>query len=163
MVVIAVVAALAAIAVPAYKDYVTKAKVQSLVQLAKHLVDQEVEYYNNHGQFALAGDIYPVVPGFPGLVDGASVANVPHLHSAWLAGRVCPNGKHHGEVMVVSSPTLLGENTTIALVYDVIDDNGVLKISCGYDPDWNSTTVLEYLPADCQSTTRSALAVQVCS
>lgn len=70
MVVIAIVAVLAAVAVPEYKIYMTKARLATTVTIVDDLINRSIQYANVHGRFANAYDLgLSEVVGWAGVTD----------------------------------------------------------------------------------------------
>jgi len=160
MVVIAIVALLAAVAVPSYKTYVIKSKIANVFPLAMTVVEQAKLGYETKGawpsSYTLKGVTIPLVVN-----NADSVVQLGDIYSAqvyWHAN--APNalflnfgisGLTGIPNYVEPSVTLPQRNyLTIALRAET---NGTYIIKCGdYDPSNSAAIPIAYLPSICSCT-----------
>lgn len=169
MVVIAIVGVLAAVAVPAYKDYQIRAKISQAQPFIGTLVSQVQEYYTKTGN-------WPQSPNIPNGGNSYS-ANYPSGLSIYGAqvghggtNNVTPGGNCTGtnpltQIVVSWGGTTLGTtfnsgtggtyfwgdtNTLNQLIWIIPKSNGtVLSAVCGY---YGGTAKdISYLPPNCQT------------
>lgn len=129
MIVIAIIAILAAIALPAYQDYTVRAKVSELIVAGDSCKNSVVEYYTSEGTL-------------PANISAAGCANNTTTYIASL-------GVTNGVVTVSAStaPDLRGaaSGTYVLTPTAVAANTDVLEWSCTA-----STIPEKYLPATCR-------------
>ena len=127
MIVVAIIAVLAAIAIPAYQDYMARAQVAEGLGLSTGAKLAIATYYGDFGQF-------PANNSAAGMASATSIAG-RHIGSVEIDGtgtiKIAFNGsanaKLHGEILTLSAN----------------DNNGSLSWNCGgVDP--------RYLPSSCR-------------
>ncbi|MBU2050624.1 MAG: pilin [Gammaproteobacteria bacterium] len=115
MIVVAIIAILAAIALPAYQDYVARAQVAEGFSLSTGAKEAIATYYSDHGQFPpgnLAAGMAPPVS-----VNGNYVRSVT----------VGTRGAIEVEFSSSASAKIAGQILTLAAT----DSNGSINWSCG--------------------------------
>lgn len=128
MITVAIVGILAAVALPAYQDYVARSQVSeglTLVSGAKPII---VEYYSNHGNYPISSDI-----GFNGYFGG-------YVGSTTIG----TNGIIVATFSDDAHRQLRGQ--TVTLTPEVDSNTGNIKWSC------NSSVTAKYLPISCINT-----------
>jgi type IV pilus assembly protein PilA len=131
MIVVAIIAILAAIAIPAYQDYTVRAQVSEGVVLADGSKTAVAEFYSNYGHF-------PANNGSAGIATPASIkgqyvstityANTGTLTAAYAGPKASSN---------ITSSTLILSPTTSA---------GSMKWSCKA----GTSMPAKYLPSSCR-------------
>ena len=93
MIVVAIIAILAAIAIPAYQNYLIRSQVSEGVTLADGAETAIAEFYSNHGVFP-GSNLSAGLPATPGSISGKYVST-----STVLATGAISNGvQRHGAV-----------------------------------------------------------------
>jgi len=132
MIVVAIIAILAAIAIPAYQDYLVRAQVSEGAVLGSGEETALAEFYDNTGHFPTT------------------------TASAGIAGSASTTGKYVTSVSITTSGLITAvygaqANTAIkgsALVFSAIPTSGSMSWSC----DVAGTTVpVKYLPVSCRT------------
>lgn len=126
MIVVAIIGILAAVALPAYKDYTVRAKVSELILQASGLKTSVAEKAVTDGSLAAAGDGLTVTT--VGKVTGGSVT----------AGGVIT-------VIGSSAATSVGEDITIIFT-PTLDASGTVTWACTV----NTAADEKYVPANCR-------------
>jgi type IV pilus assembly protein PilA len=121
MVVIAIIGILSMVAVPAYRDYVIRAKATELVMAANPAKTQVAE-------FAILNSALPKAD-FP----------VQNVHSG-VTNSLSWDGT---SIVVQADPAVLGAEVTLTITPSLSED-GILSWSCG------ATAGAQYLPSNCQ-------------
>lgn len=139
MIVVAIIGILAAIAVPAYNDYMTRAKVSELVLQLDQAKTAVTEYFSSNGTFGSATSV-----GLTSNPSGDYVAKIEC--SGTGTGGAC------GLITVTSSsnsklPTD-AKGTTVALSA-VSTSNGVVRWKC--KAGTTKPMPAKYLPGSCKS------------
>ena len=124
MIVVAIIGILAAVALPAYQDYVIRARVSELVLMASGFKTTVAEKANNDGDLASSGLGLTVTSG--GKVAGGSVSD-------------------GGLVVVTGSATSIGTAVTVILSPQLTSGRVLWECSTGA----NSST-WRYVPAECR-------------
>jgi len=135
MIVIVIVGILGSIAIPAYNNYVIRAKVTSLIVMAKS------------AQLAVAESILNNE-----IIDTAALNDVL-LNNATNKGYIekialdQTNPLKKKITLTADSKKLgLKDNQTLNLIFTANSDNGILNWECGV----METNVLQYVPGDCR-------------
>ena len=133
MIVVAIIAILAAIAIPAYQNYLIRAQVSegmSLVSAAKTGVD---EYYSNYGSF-------PTTNASAGVPNALSITG-SYVSSVTVGAK--------GKISVAyAGPKANAAIKAYLLVLSPIPNGGSVAWSCS--PTAGTSIPLEYLPASCR-------------
>ena len=124
MIVVAIIGILAAVALPAYQDYVIRARVSELVLAAAAFKTSIAEKANNDGTMTLAGVGLTVAVG--GKIAGGSVTNA-------------------GAIVVTGSATSVG--TAVTIILSPTLTQGRVLWSCGTG---GNTSTWRYVPAECR-------------
>ncbi len=127
MIVVAIIAILAAIALPAYQDYVARAQVAEGFSLSTGAKEAIATYYSDHGQF-------PAGNAAAGMADPSSV-NGRFVRSVTVGDR----GAIEVEFSGSASAKIAGQTLTLAAT----DSNGSINWSCGGLEG-------KYLPSSCR-------------
>jgi type IV pilus assembly protein PilA len=132
MIVVAIIAILAAIAIPAYQNYLVRSQVSEGAVLADGVKTPLAEYYANHGNF-------PTSTASIGLPTTAA-----SLGGKYVSGITLTNSKIVATFGKSSSAKISGE----AFVLSPFDNGGSLSWSC----NTSATTVpQQYLPSSCRT------------
>lgn len=115
MIVVAIIAILAAIALPAYQDYVARAQVAEGLSLSTGAKEAIATYYSDHGQFP--ADNLAAGMAAPTSVNGNYVRSVT----------VSTRGAIEVEFSSSASAKIAGQILTLAAT----DSNGSINWSCG--------------------------------
>jgi len=127
MIVVAIIAILAAIAIPAYQDYTIRAQVTEGLSLASGSKTAVAEYYQNRGS-------YPTTNSLAGVADAASIfGNFTTLTTIAL-----------GTITVT-----YGNNANAKILASTIQ---LIPTDRGGSTEWDcSSTILDrYLPTQCR-------------
>lgn len=127
MIVVAIIAILAAIALPAYQDFVARAQVAEGFSLATGAKEAITSYYSDHGSFPADNQAAGMAP--PTSVAGKYVTSVT----------VDPSGSIHVLFSGSANAKISGE----ILAMQVTDRNGSLTWSCSGLPG-------RYMPSSCR-------------
>jgi type IV pilus assembly protein PilA len=136
MIVVAIIAILAAIAIPAYQDYLIRSQVTEGASLADGAQTGVAEYYSNHGAFP---------------------ATIPGNASVGVATNISIKGKYVSQVDVEAlgkvQATYAGPevNTTIKgdlLIFSPVTAGGSIVWHCSSNA--GTTVPDKYLPASCR-------------
>ncbi|HEY8385691.1 MAG TPA: pilin, partial [Porticoccaceae bacterium] len=131
MIVVAIIAILAAIALPAYQDYVARAQVSEAMSLASGAKTAVAEYYADRGQ-------WPTTNTAAGLASATSISGKYVLSTAVGTGGVITSTfKGPGSV----SAKIAGGNFTLT----PSDNNGSIKWTCG------GSIADKYKPSSCRN------------
>jgi len=146
MVVIAIVAVLSAVAVPAYSTYVDRAKMGEVQSVTDGIVLQAIDYRNRTGNFPNARDLgLPVNPSSPGDVESVGTAGLmPDVYDFYLRNSYSTVGTCASSDMMSWDTIILvndGKFTTddsnadgyVYITYVLLDrgDDAMQKV-CGY-------------------------------
>lgn len=115
MIVVAIIAILAAIALPAYQDYVARAQVAEGLSLSTGAKEAIATYYSDHGQFPADNRVAGMAA--PGSVSGKFVRSVT-VDST-------------GSISVAFASSASARIAGQALVLTASDTNGSVNWSCG--------------------------------
>ncbi len=126
MIVVAIVAILAAIAIPAYQDYLTRSQVAEGFSLATSAKEAITTFYGDKG-------VYPSDNLAAGMASPASISG-RYVRSVTI--------NDTGLVSVAFSGTANSKLTGQVLTLQMIDNNGSLAWQCGGLPS-------KYLPTSC--------------
>jgi type IV pilus assembly protein PilA len=124
MIVVAIIGILAAIAIPAYQDYITRSKVSEIVIAGDACKNSVAEYYQTMNKF-------------PTDINAAGCSSNP---TQYVSGLTVAAG-----VITVTS-ALTDATGTYVLTPTAAGTGGALNWSCK-----NSTIAQKYLPANCRS------------
>ena len=139
MIVVAIIAILAAIAIPAYQDYLIRSQVTEGASLSDAAQTAVAEYYSNHGSLPAAPGNVSVGIAAPGSITGKYVSSVTVAANGFVealfantAGHVA-NSAINGDILAFSPVTAAGA--------------GSIAWHCG-----NAATTIpqKYLPASCR-------------
>lgn len=160
MVVIAIVALLAAVALPAYKSYVIRTKLIEPIGMMQNILDQQMEVFQTTGSFPTSIVVNGVTISNGGGWFDVSMGNIEALGYAVNAG--------NDSIQLVATITGLtgmpgytepsgatapnNQANQIALT-TLLNSSGVIETECGA---WSNASYpnnyipLDYLPAGCQ-------------
>jgi len=129
MIVVAIIGILAAVALPAYRDYTVRAKVSELILAASSLRSDISEYAHLQGRMPTTSDI-------PTRIDVSKyVATISYAEDAALS--------NVGTVIVTARDDPAIEGGTVTMTGS-IRDTGQVVWKC------NSTLAAKYLPSTCR-------------
>lgn len=142
MIVVAIIGILAAIAIPAYQDYIAKSKATaSLADLASHKTQFEMEASEGRTPNALT-------VGFSGVAAAADDAVTGNCEKIEVDG--------DGMTCTIKSPGKLSASdsaaATVALVYvdTEYDDDGAIKTSGGFSCEVSKGMPSQFIPSGCE-------------
>lgn len=149
MIVVAIVGILAAVAVPAYQDYITRAKmteVMGQIDMAKTTLGED---YMSNGQMPAAGS--NLVTTLDTTIEGSSA------YITTTAFAVASSNSLTNNAMTI---TFALDNTQFAgmtssqntWVVQVVGTNNGVRLNCNFT---GTTVPAKYLPANCRTTSAS--------
>ncbi len=159
LVVVAIIAILAAVALPIYKQYTIRSGVAEVVLQLQKLSEELSNYYATNGSF-------PASWKFNGVTlptNTVVTVNMSYIGSMGYA----PSGDGKGLIIVVYTKgyplnqipgfvnsTSNGSNVNSGIAYSLRDFNGTIRTVCGqYGLGFNSQYIpLTYLPGACKCT-----------
>ncbi len=151
MIVVAIIGILAAVALPAYQDYVAKSKITSIVATASSGKSAMFDRYSELGEMpdagAGAGGIEEAGSTTEGFYD--TMDNLKYQSAVAYARGANDSGTANAKGTF--TVTLAGINANVngqKLEFSYQDDGGELKFGCAVEA--NSTIPDKYLPAQCQ-------------
>lgn len=127
MIVAAIIAILAAIAIPAYQDYIARSQVAEGFSLATGAKDAIAIYYSDHGVF-------------PSSNQQAGMSAPASISGKYVSSVTVGNG---GVIEVLFSATANAKISGRTLTVQLSDNNGSLAWACQGLPD-------RYLPNSCR-------------
>ena len=134
MIVVAIIGILAAIAIPAYQDYIVRAKVTELINAAGVCKTSVAEYYQTKG--AMPADVTAAGCSTDGTVNSAPPTVAAGVISVVAAGTLDTQLKANGGDVFVYSPVLAGAVGTPITSWDCSTAG--------------TTIAKKYLPAVCR-------------
>ena len=117
MIVVAIIGILAAVAIPAYQDYVVKAKLSKLQSTMDPIKTALVMYYQEHGSFPIASPMVSVTTATSGQPDPAAVP--PAAPDVWAS------------VGLTNFPTLPPELSQLDYITDAAGGSFSLTLTVG--------------------------------
>jgi type IV pilus assembly protein PilA len=136
MIVVAIIAILAAIAIPAYQDYVIRSQVSEGMSLADGAKTAVAEFYANKGH-------YPTNNGSAGLASSGSIKG-KYVSSVDVSG---------GQIVAAyAGPQANDKIKANILVFSPFDEGGSTSWNCKNDAGGAKKTdiAVKYLPAACR-------------
>ena len=132
MIVVAIIAILAAIAIPAYQDYVVRSQVSEGAVLADGAKTAMAEFYANNGKF-------PATNASAGLATAASIKGqyVSSINVGTTLGKI--TAAYGGVKANTAIPT------TATLIFSAVTNKGSLEWHCK-----GGTVNNKYLPTSCR-------------
>jgi type IV pilus assembly protein PilA len=145
MIVVAIIAILAAIAIPAYQDYIIRSQVSEAATLASGSETAVAEYFQNKGNAAAlalgAGSNYTVGVATPASIGGSYVGSVTINAGGIVSAQMGTNGNAvYGQKV----------NTAVKgqiLVFSPIYSTGSTAWTCSQA---KSTVKSKYMPSSCR-------------
>ena len=135
MIVVAIIGILAAIAIPAYQNYVIRAQVTEGMSLADGAQTAMAEYYSNHGT-------WPPSNTSGGLAAPTSITGnfVTGVNVGTTAGQVVVTYGNKANTVI----------STKLLTISAIPNGGAIQWICGSKNGTATTVPVQYLPSSCQ-------------
>ena len=133
MIVVAIIGILAAIAIPAYQDYITRSKVTELATAASACKASVSEYY-------MSNNVYPPTQD----ASGCETQDTQYVSALAVTAST-------GQILVTAKTGTGAIPTAAAGVYGLLptaNANGQIDWSC--DAAAGTTIVSKYLPAECR-------------
>lgn len=128
MIVVAIIGILAAIAIPAYQDYITRSKVTELVTAADACKASVSEYYQSQNTFPGSADTAGCNSGGSNYVSGLTVTG-------------------NGVITVTGSSNLGAASGLTVILTPAPASSGALNWACSTS---SADTMKKYLPANCR-------------
>jgi len=151
MVVIAIIGILSAIAIPSYKTYVTKAKLNGSIVMLEAFKKTVEHYYNINNKYPSTVDNIGYARG--GIINGTNGLSTNALNTD-VVGEIglysgnCSNTNKaciwvgiYASIIETSQPGIIGMTFT--------DNNGIIQWSC-YTPSGVNSVPLKFLNSNCQ-------------
>jgi type IV pilus assembly protein PilA len=139
MIVVAIIAVLAAIAIPAYQRYIIRSQIAEGFELAEGSKTAIVEFYMNHGHFPTA-QASAGLPGNDGQISGMYVS---HVNATQRPGMILihfdNDGVQHAHEELAHKQVGLS----------AIVNEGSVAWSCT-NPNITDSTLLKYMPSNCR-------------
>lgn len=132
MIVVAIIAILAAIAIPAYQDYVIRSQVSEGMSLADGSKTAISEFYSNYGRFPKAN-------------VSAGLASAGSISGKYVTQVDAGKGANGGQIQVTFGNQANSKIAGKLLVLSAITHTGSTAWTCG-----NSTVDNKYLPSSCR-------------
>lgn len=140
MIVVAIIGILAAIAIPAYQDYVAKSKAgAALADLASHKTQFEMEASEGRTP-------NPLTVGFTGATTTSATTGNCSAIAVTASGMTC----------TIDSPGKLGSGATIALNYTSTSydaTSGAITAAGGFECETSAAMPAKFIPAGCEAGT----------
>jgi len=152
MIVVAIIGILAAVALPAYQDYVAKSKITSIVATASSGKSAMFDRYSDLGYMPdAAGAAADAIDEAGSTTEGFydTMSNLKYQSAVAYARAANDSGTANAKGTF--TVTLAGINANVngqKLEFSYQDDGGELKFGCAVEA--NSTIPDKYLPAQCQ-------------
>ncbi|ESS66962.1 putative type IV pilin protein PilA [Methyloglobulus morosus KoM1] len=139
MIVVAIIGILAAIAIPAYQDYIIRAKLTEVITAADACKTSVSEYYQSTNTM-------------PATLLASGCASVV---TQSVNGLTIGTGANAGVITVAARTTTLGGNIADAaggnFVLSPTTSSGTISWTCGFGTGPTKSTILQkYLPANCR-------------
>ncbi len=140
MIVVAIIAILAAIAIPAYQDYLIRAQVSEGLSLADGSKVALVEFYASHGAF-------PTTQDEAGLPNDSAISGkyVGHVNATTNPGQILVHFDNTGAQS--ANPKIAG----LQLGLSAVTSAGSISWSCTNPNITDASILRKYLPSSCRA------------
>jgi type IV pilus assembly protein PilA len=132
MIVVAIIAILAAIAIPAYQDYTKRSHVSEGLNLASAAKTAVAEFYSSEGHYPTGGNV------------SAGIASASSITGNAVTSVAVDTG-NPGRIIITYNTKV--DSTARTLGLSPIAEAGSVKWTCGKQ---SSTVPSNYLPANCR-------------
>ena len=136
MIVVAIIAVLAAIAIPAYQRYIIRSQIAEGFELAEGSKTAIVEFYMNHGHF-------PTSDASAGLSQPVSGNYVSHVYATQRPGMILVHFDNDG--VQHAHEALAHKQVGLSAIVN----EGSVAWSCT-NPNITDSTLLKYMPSSCR-------------
>lgn len=127
MIVVAIIGILAAIAIPAYNDYMVRSRVTELINVAGNAKASMSEYRISKS-------------GWPANLTAAGITNIKTQYVTGIS-----INSTTGAITIAGNQTALGSNGTLSIVLTPSYNNGAVQWTCTA-----TGTATQYAPASCK-------------
>ncbi len=149
MIVVAIIGILAAIAIPAYQDYIIRSKITEGLSLADAAKTAVEETYQSNGSLPTGGNASYGLSAPASIagkyVDGVAVAATTGIITITYNGTVIGGGVHGNNLLMLTPGTVPGGNMVWACGNTAAKVNGTAIVTGA-----NTTVPPKYLPANCR-------------
>lgn len=157
LVVVTIIGVLSAVAIPSYKIYIARAKLNSIIEPAYNAIKAKtMEYYSKTGEFPAASDLGLSTSGY--IVTnptefGQGIARVDIARNVTTCNRpvqviaIVVPGENVGLTFTDQWDYLPSTNNALVYTHQIYEDNSALIDQCGTQA--NVVADYQYLPAEC--------------
>ncbi len=150
MIVVAIIGILAAVALPAYQDYVAKSKITSIVASASSGKSAMFDKYSADGSFPADGTAADQIAESGSTTEGFYNTMMGLNYSTPANNTYAPNAAGDAGVFTIELANINANVNGKKLDFTYADSNGQLTFTCANNAG-NATPIPDkYLPSQCQ-------------